>query len=281
MLARAAMRPGVIAHHLAKNVTFYVNELTSSAAGRLRPASEEPRPVLLMLPWLFSRPQAQAKYRDIYFRSGFDVLVVESEVKDFLWPRWGLDCGQRLLELLHSDRFVSRPLLVHAFSIGGYTFAQMLVHISNDMQKYEEFTKRIRGQVYDSLVIGSVETMATGLGKTLLPKLERLLKQASMLYFNIFQRQTVDYYNKGLDVVWNTPVKAPALFFFCDNDALSDSQVVTEMIAYWQKRGIEVTAKQWETSTHAGHLKEHPQEYLNTLNMFLHSIGIGQPKAKM
>lgn len=33
-----------------------------------------------MLPWLGSRPQAVAKYCEIYFRTGFDVLVVESEV---------------------------------------------------------------------------------------------------------------------------------------------------------------------------------------------------------
>ncbi|XP_029951478.1 transmembrane protein 53-A [Salarias fasciatus] len=282
MLARAAMgSTGVITHRLGKNVTLYVNELTSCAAGRLRPAPEESKPILLMLPWLFSHPQAQAKYCDIYFQSGFDVLVVDSEVKDFLWPRWGLDRGQRLLELLHTERFVSRPLLVHAFSIGGYTFAQLLVHMSKDVQKYEEFTKRIRGQVFDSLVLGTVEQMAAGLGKTVLPRWDTLLKKASLLYFNTFRQQTVDYYNLGIDTFWNTPVKAPALFFFCDNDVMSDSEVVTELIAYWRKRGIDVTAKQWKESVHAGHLKKHPQEYLTTLNMFLHSIYIGQPKAKM
>lgn len=34
-----------------------------------------------MLPWLGSRPQAVDKYCQIYFRTGFDVLVVESEVR--------------------------------------------------------------------------------------------------------------------------------------------------------------------------------------------------------
>lgn len=57
---------------------------------------------------------------------------------------------------------MSRPLLVHAFSIGGYTFAQLLVHVSHDQQKYQEIVNRIKGQVYDSLVIGSLEQMATG-----------------------------------------------------------------------------------------------------------------------
>lgn len=83
-------------------------------------------------------------------------------MKDFLWPRWGLDHGKLLLELLLSERFITRPLLVHAFSIGGYTFAQLLVHVTQDQQKYQAVTNRIKGQVYDSLVVGSLEHMAIG-----------------------------------------------------------------------------------------------------------------------
>ncbi|XP_013867807.1 uncharacterized protein LOC106520331 isoform X2 [Austrofundulus limnaeus] len=282
MLARMALSAvtrGVTAHRLCKNVTFYVNELTSPGAGSQ--SSEETKPLLLMLPWLGSRPQAVAKYCEIYFRTGFDILVVESEVKDFLWPRWGLDRGKVLLELLQSESFVTRPLLVHAFSIGGYTFAQLLVHITEDKQKYQAVTNRIRGQVYDSLVVGSLEHMAIGLGKTMFPRWDTLVKQLSLLYFSVFKRQTVDYFNSSIDVFWNTPVTAPSLFFFCENDLLSDAQTVEKLADYWQKHGIEVTAKKWETSTHAGHLKKHPQEYLNTLEAFLQSLQITPLKAKM
>ncbi|KAF0041194.1 hypothetical protein F2P81_007092 [Scophthalmus maximus] len=42
---------------------------------------------MLMLPWLGSRPQALAKYCEIYFRTGFDVLVVESLGKT-VFPRF-------------------------------------------------------------------------------------------------------------------------------------------------------------------------------------------------
>lgn len=83
-------------------------------------------------------------------------------MKDFLWPRWGLDRGKVLLELLQSESFKTRPLLVHAFSIGGYTFAQLLIHITEDKQKYQAVTNRIKGQVYDSLVVGSLDHMAIG-----------------------------------------------------------------------------------------------------------------------
>lgn len=89
-------------------------------------------------------------------------LSAVTQVTQFVWPRWGLEYGGRVLELLQSERFVSRPLLVHAFSIGGYTFAQLLVLMSQDTEKYQGLTRRIRGQIYDSLVIGSLERMAIG-----------------------------------------------------------------------------------------------------------------------
>lgn len=281
MLTRIALSRGVTTLRLTKNVTLYMNELSFPASGCQAQKSGDHKPLMLMLPWLGSRPQAVAKYCEIYFRTGFDVLVVESEVKEFLWPRWGLDRGKNLLELLHSDRFVSRPLLVHAFSIGGYTFAQLLIHISQDRQKYQALTERIKGQIYDSVVAGSLDNMTTGLGKTVFPRWERLVKQISTLYFAVFKRQTVDYFNMGIDTIWNNPVTAPALFFFCENDVMSDTKTVEELIDYWRKHGIDVMAKKWENSTHAGHLRRHPQEYLSTLEMFFHSLHIGPLKAKM
>uniref|UniRef100_UPI0037E80AFB transmembrane protein 53-A n=1 Tax=Semicossyphus pulcher TaxID=241346 RepID=UPI0037E80AFB len=281
MLGRIALSRGITAHRLSKNATLYINESVPPVSGCQLQASDDHKPLMLMLPWMGSRPQALAKYCEIYFRTGFDVLVVESEAQEFLWPRWGLDHGKRILDLLHSERFVSRPLLVHAFSIGGYTFAQLLVLVSQDTQKYQALTQRIKGQVYDSLVVGSVERMATGLGKTLFPPLESVVKRVSMLYFGMFKSQTLDYFHAGIEAFWNTPVTAPALFFFCENDPLSDAQVMEELIDHLRKRGLDITAKKWEDSTHAGHLKRHTQEYLSTLNMFLDSLHIAPPKAKL
>ncbi|KAM4618864.1 transmembrane protein 53 isoform 1-T2 [Polymixia lowei] len=281
MLARTVISSSVTAQSLSKNITLYLNESVSPASENKTSAPVDTKPLLLMLPWLGSRPQAVAKYCEIYFRTGFDVLMVESEVKDFLWPRWGLEYGARILQLLQSERFVSRPLLVHAFSVGGYTFAQMLVHMSQDTEKYQGLTQRIRGHIYDSLVMGSLERMAIGLGKTIFPGWEKMVKHASLFYFDTFKRQTVDYFNMGIDAFRNTPITAPALFFFCENDAMCDPRAVEEMIELWQKRGMDVTAKKWEDSTHAGHMKRYPQEYLTTVDTFLHSLSIIPLKAKM
>lgn len=102
-----------------------------------------------------------------------------------------------------------------------------------------------------------------------------------MLYFGMFKQQTVGFFNASIDVFWNTPVTAPALFFFCENDPLSQAKALEELIVYWRKRGMNITTKKWNNSTHAGHLKRHPQEYLTTLQSFLHSLNITPLKAKM
>lgn len=281
MLARTVLSRGITAQRLSKNMTFYVNDLAQKNSGGHAQAHEENKPLMVILPWLGSRPQGVAKYCDIYFRTGMDVLVVESEVTHFLWPRWGLDHGKTLLELLQSERFVSRPLLVHAFSIGAYVFAQLLVHVSSDSQKYGNLTKRIKGQVYDSVVAGTVETMAVGVGKTVFPQWNSLVTRLSLAYFGLFKRQTVDYFNAGIDAFWNSPVTSPALFFYCENDTLSEARAVDDLVDYWRKRGINVTAKKWVDSTHAGHLKRHPEEYLTTINAFLQSVEIVPLKSKM
>lgn len=148
---------GITTHHLSKGITFYTNENTVKPT-----VSGQGKPLLLLLPWLASRPQAQAKYCEIYLRTGFDVLVVESTLGHFLWPRWGLEYSAQVLQMLESEQFSNRPLVVHAFSVGGYTFAQLVVHVAKDTQRYQGLINRVRGQIYDSLVIGSLERMAIG-----------------------------------------------------------------------------------------------------------------------
>ncbi|XP_051580859.1 uncharacterized protein LOC127456418 isoform X2 [Myxocyprinus asiaticus] len=279
MISEAATMAGITTHKISKHITFLVNDVTGTPDSTIPPG--QPKPLLLLMPWLGSRPQAIAKYCDIYFRTGFDVLVVESEVSQFLWPRWGLEYGGHLLELLESERFCQRPLLVHAFSIGGYTFCQVLIHVAKNTQRYQGLTNRIRGQIYDSLVMGSVEQMAVGLSKTMFPRLEGLVRRASLLYFRAFKHQTVDYFNAGIDVFWNTPLTAPALFFFSENDALCDCQTMEKMVEFWRNQGLTVESKKWKKSIHAGHLRTHPQEYMSTLENFVQALNMVPLKAKM
>ncbi|XP_023832713.1 uncharacterized protein [Salvelinus sp. IW2-2015] len=199
--------------------------------------SSSPRPLLLLLPWLGARPGAMAKYRDLYLERGLDILSVESTVWHFLWPRWGLEYGSEVLEVLGDPRFKGRPLLVHAFSIG--------------------------------------------LGKTLFPRIEPLVRYTALLYFWLFKSQTVHYYDNSVQVFYNSPVTAPALFFFCENDAMCDPVAMEAVLDFWRKRGVAVETRNWKESVHAAHLRCHPEEYLSTLEKFMISLNIAPLREKM
>lgn len=127
----------------------------------------------------------------------------------------------------------------------------------------------------------TIPHLCTGLGKTVFPNLETLVKWASLTYFNLFKSQTVDHFEKSIDVFWNTPVTAPVLLFFCENDLMSNAQITEDLVNYWRKRGMDVTAKKWEDSTHVCHLKRHPQEYLSHVDGFLCSLRLNHLKAKL
>lgn len=120
-----------------------------------------------------------------------------------------------------------------------------------------------------------------GVSKNLFPRFEHLVKRTSLLYFHVFKRQTVDYFNVAIDLFWNTPLTSPALYFFCANDVLCDPEVIQNLLEHWTRRGISVTSKKWEESVHAGHLRAHPQEYLSVLEHFLCSLNTVPLKAKM
>ncbi|XP_023140543.2 uncharacterized protein LOC111578152 [Amphiprion ocellaris] len=232
------------------------------------------RPLLVFFSWLGARPAAVAKYRDLYLDRGMDVLLVQSSVMHFLWPRWGLDYGLEILNVLEEPQFSQRAVLVHASSIGGYTFTQILTHIAQGPHKHSCLEQRVIGHIYDSLVVGSLEHMAVGLGKTLMPRIEGFIRNTAMLYFWLFKSYTANFYENSIQVFHNSPITAPALFFFSENDAMCNFIVLEKVIDLWKKRGVAVESRKWKESIHAAHMRCHPEDYLSTLQHFLNSLPI-------
>lgn len=125
-------------------------------------SSSASRPLLVFFSWLGAQPGGMAKYWDLYLDRGMDVLLVQSSVMHFLWPRWGLEYGLEVLKILENPPFAGRVMLVHASSIGGYTFTQILTHIVQEPKKHGGLAQRMMGHIYDSLVVGTLEHMAIG-----------------------------------------------------------------------------------------------------------------------
>lgn len=91
------------------------------------------------------------------------MLAVESALSHFLCLRWALGQAAHLLALLRgSGALAGRPLMVHVLSLGRYTFAQMLLLMSQDPGCHNSMAQRLRGHIFNSLVVGSLDCIALG-----------------------------------------------------------------------------------------------------------------------
>ncbi|KAG7258188.1 hypothetical protein CRUP_008090 [Coryphaenoides rupestris] len=93
-----------------------------------------------------------------------------------------------------------------------------------------------------------------------------------MFFFWLLRRHTVALYDAGVLAFRSSPVHAPALFFFCDDDALCDPLAVEAVGEAWRRRGVAVGRRRWAHSVHAAHLRCHRDEYLAALEAFLGSL---------
>ncbi|XP_063357106.1 uncharacterized protein LOC134646966 isoform X2 [Pelmatolapia mariae] len=164
---------------------------TSVSSQKQSYSASTSRPLLLFFSWLGAQPGGIAKYRDLYLDRGMDVLLVQSSVMHFLWPRWGLDYGLEVLKILENPPFAGRVMLVHASSIGGYTFTQILTHIVREPKKHAGLAQRMMGHIYDSLVVGTLEHMAIVLKDVscaIIPKRKKnILKKSKVEVQNFHQ----------------------------------------------------------------------------------------------
>ncbi|XP_016045126.2 transmembrane protein 53-B-like [Erinaceus europaeus] len=247
------------------------------------PGSLGPRPLLLLLPWLGARPGAQAHYLALYLACGFDVLAVESSLRHFLCPCLGQRRAARVLALLGDlGALARRPLVVHALSLGGYTFAQMLLLMKQDPRRYGGVARRLWGHIFDSLVVGSLDHMALGVSQLMNPQaLGPLVKATALLYFRLCPGCTVRHYDAAVDAFWEPPVRPPTLVFYSHDDPLCDLARLWELLASWQQAGTAVWAQAWETSRHAAHLRLHPKDYRDALLAFLGRLGLAVPPARL
>ncbi|XP_019639781.1 PREDICTED: transmembrane protein 53-A-like [Branchiostoma belcheri] len=238
----------------------------------------ESRPLVVLFGWLGAKPRGLDRYRDLYTGRGWDVLTVRGQLAHFAWPPRALSFTEGLLSYLQEST-AERRLVVHAFSVGAYLYAILLLHLHQHPERYGRVRSRIIGQVYDSIVIGGLDKMATGVAEVS-PLPNAVVKSATMAYFALTRRYTVDTYNLAIDAFRNQQVSAPTLLFYCENDPMSRPDAVRELLQYWRQTGVALQERSWAKSRHAGHLVVHREDYLQALGSFLDSLPI-MVKAKL
>ena len=177
--------------------------------------------------------------------------------------------------------------MVHAFSIGAYFYTLLMMEMAKNRDEWGDVERKIVAQVFDSLVAGGVDRMVSGIaGASQNNIAEFCIKATINSYFYATKKYTVDFYDKTVHHFTHEALQVPSLFLYCNSDPMAPHDVISELIETWRKRGdaqegtFPVIGKCWPTSRHVGHLKTHPEEYVETLHGFLNEAVKVLPKRK-
>lgn len=189
------------------------------------------------------------KYRSIYFQHGFDVLTVKTSPFEFFFPTIGAQkVAASILNFMKSKSSEYPEVIVHAFSVGGYQFAEFLnkLNESDDDKlspQHLALKKSIKGTIFDSPC--DVDSVPYGLSRTVAGDnfLATILEAMVNLTRNIFYPLSTKYHKEGMEVFTNKPLLCPSLFFASKTDKMANIAVIEEVIKIWTDKGCDVSLK--------------------------------------
>lgn len=122
--------------------------------------------------WLLAKPKQLKNYIDIYINLGFDVMTVSISPWQLLWPTKGTQIiAHDAVKFLENNPSYSQ-LLVHGFSVGAYQFSELMVIMSQNMERYQPVIDRFQCQIWDSAA--DITEIPIGVPKAIFPRNLRL-----------------------------------------------------------------------------------------------------------
>lgn len=228
-------------------------------------------PLVLLYPWLNSKPRTLKRFRDLYMNNwGYDVLIIQTSSSDVLWPAKCRMLSRNILEYImahHSDR----PLLVHCFSVGCYTYTVCSIEIIKSRAKYNNIASHIQGQVFDSVAIGGLQNTIDGIAKSAIKNavIALLIKNTLTIYYTLIPVQTIQFYREAALFFKEKVPNVQTHIFHSTDDPFCDHVSMKQLIDIWKNRGLDLTLKCWEKSEHCGHIRNYPVEYIDCLKKFV------------
>lgn len=240
------------------------------------------RPLVVFLSWLMARESHLEKYRQIYFKHGFDVLTVKTSPLELVRPTKGSQIiARNLLEFLKNKVSTYPNVIVHGFSVGAYQFSEMLVLLERGLYGSDgsvdascEIVKNsIKGMIFDSAV--DVDGAPYGVSVSLLgeTKLATLVEVMLRAYMKMLYQPVTKHFYFASEVFRNTPLRCPALLLVSNHDKLGHPRSNELARDRWQELGLDVTWKCWEKSRHVAHFQKYPTEYVEIVEGFLRKLG--------
>lgn len=215
-----------------------------------------------MFSWLHANPKKLEQFGEFYTKLGFDVLLVTVDMRELLFPVSGSQkiAGDALKFLTVNKHYDS--ILLHGFSMGGYMWGECLVQIEKDPSKYEAFTRRVKGQIWDSMT-GSKE-IPIGQSRAIFPNnlfMQKVIRLLASFYLFSFYQVSTKHYKKAENYFNVKPLLVPALLMHSDTDQVATTEKSQSIFEDFQKLNIKTTKICFENSPHVGHFKTYKEAY--------------------
>lgn len=226
-------------------------------------------PVVIMLSWMGAQQKHLTKYTKFYEDLGYEVHCFFNGLRTAIFPPASKAQAKRIQAFI-DDQPDGRPVFVHAFSIGTGIYGLILDNLRNDIEKLDRLKSRIAGVVFDS---GPAPIFPNDVAKglhTVCPMVSKAVWEpvAGLFFFVTKARQA---FSRSEEALRKLQLPSPQLYFYSLDDKVIPNihHAIEEFVEKNRQRGLEVYKKWWEKSTHASHLKVHPEEYLTNLDKFV------------
>ncbi|XP_003743775.1 uncharacterized protein LOC100898037 [Galendromus occidentalis] len=230
--------------------------------------SDNPHVALLFV-WLAAKRAHLEDYFRFYLDNGFDVLWVQTQAKQLLAPaakNGTQSLAREVLDYLLAEKNrCYQNMMLHAFSMGGYSWGECLSEMHKDPEKYEHVRKIMKAQVFDSCV--DVEGIASGLpGALTRNKALRMAGTVGMYtWLTLAYPFATRHYQNSSKFFRLKPVNVPGLYFNSMVDQVSCPKSDRKVVDHWNELGVDVKLITFDDSKHVQHLGKHPDRYTDEL----------------
>ena len=168
------------------------------------------RPLTIILAWMLAQDKHIEKYRQMWFKRGFDVLTVKTSPIDLLIPPIGGQIvAKNLVQYLSeiSPQFY-REIVIHAFSVGGYQYGEVLLKLTSS-EEYKQLCQSFKGIIIDSMV--HADDCPPGLSRAITknPVIQPILEMSIKGFLKLTHKVSLDNYKKSSDQIFANPLKLP------------------------------------------------------------------------
>ncbi|XP_054153456.1 uncharacterized protein LOC128952139 [Oppia nitens] len=250
------------------------NTMDNKSATIERPAV---RPLVVFFAWMLAKDKHIEKYRNLYFRRGFDVLTVKTSPFELMFPTIGSQrIAASVADFLNQKVTEYPEVVVHAFSVGAYQFGEVLVQMEKQENEkiLPKMKKAIKGLICDSAA--DLEAIPNGLSRAITNNsvLRVIFRTMIATHMKLFYSVATKHYMASSEAYKNNVIRCPSLLFVSNGDVVGTPESNRRVMDRWHQKNIDVKWICFDKSSHVGHLYKYQEEYTNQLDSFLKNIDL-------